>query len=156
VTTAILFTIYLTTLLQSLLETDGTDEQVRQSPLATVRRKAQRPTLTPRHSERALLNESPSDRASLTRLTGLARWFRTSKDQSIDIEAGGTEMSAYLRKSSVGSNRGRPNEGIGRSFLRARRRVERRLGRLGIGKGKKKVGGIEEVSGSCELNRARN
>lgn len=59
-------------------------------------------------------------------------------------------MVGYLRKSSVGSQRGRGSEGIGRSFLRARRRVERRLGRLGIGKGKKKVGGIEEVSGSCK------
>lgn len=138
---------------QSLLETEGAEEQVRQSPLANVRRKNQRPTLTPRHSERALLTDSPSssDRASYSRLTGLARWFRNSKDQSsVDIEAG--EMSAYLRKSSVGSNRGRSTEGIGRSFLRARRRVERRLGRLGIGKGKKKVGGTEEgVSGSCEI-----
>lgn len=138
---------------QSLLETDGADEQVRQSPLATVRRKTQKPTLTPRQSERALLSESAaitSDRASIARLGGLARWFRSSKDQcSIDIEAG-TDMAAYMRKSSLGSQRGRGSEGIGRSFQRAKRRVERRLGRLGIGKGKKKVGGIEEVSGSCK------
>jgi hypothetical protein len=59
-------------------------------------------------------------------------------------------MAAYMRKSSLGSQRGRGSEGIGRSFQRAKRRVERRLGRLGIGKGKKKVGGIEEVSGSCK------
>lgn len=139
--------------MQSLLETEGADDQVRQSPLATVRRKNQRPTLTPRQSERTLLTDSPSsDRQSFSRLSGLARWFRSSKDQSIDIEAGGgTEMASYMRKSSVGSNRGRGSEGIGRSFLRARRRVERRLGRLGIGKGKKKVGGIEEISGSCEF-----
>lgn len=109
--------------------------------------------MTPRQSERTLLTDSPSsDRQSFSRLSGLARWFRGSKDQSIDIEAGGgTEMSSYMRKSSVGSNRGRGSEGIGRSFLRARRRVERRLGRMGIGKGKKKVGGIEEISGSCEF-----
>ncbi|KAG5670539.1 hypothetical protein PVAND_000795 [Polypedilum vanderplanki] len=138
----------------SLLETDGAEEQVRQSPLATVRRKTQRPTLTPRHSERTLLNDSASDRASLSRLTGLARWFRSTRDQSVDIEAGATEMSAYLRKSSVGSNRGRPNDGIGRQFQRARRRVERRLGRFGLGKGKKKVGGIEEISGSYFSHRS--
>lgn len=130
------------------------DEQARQSPLSNVRRKVTRPTLTPRHSERALLTDSitTSERASFSRLTGLARWFRSSKDQcSVDVESGsGADMAAYLRKSSLSSQRGRGSEGIGRSFLRARRRVERRLGRMGIGKGKKKVGGIEEVSGSCK------
>lgn len=129
------------------------DEQVRQSPLSNVRRKVARPTLTPRHSERALLSDSTSssERASFSRLSGLARWFRSSKDQcSIDVESGSADMAAYLRKSSLSSQRGRGSEGIGRSFLKARRRVERRLGRMGIGKGKKKVGGIEEVSGSCE------
>lgn len=137
------------------METDVVDEQIRQSPLTNVRRKIPRPTLTPRQSERALLSDSSSsERASFSRLTGLARWFRTSKDQcSIDIESGGSELGAYLRKSSVGSQRGRGgSQGIGRSFQRARRGVERRLGRLGIGKGKKKVGGIEEVSGSCKKN----
>jgi hypothetical protein len=87
---------------------------------------------------------------SVGRLSGIARWFRGSKDQSMDIEAGGSEMSAYLRKSSVGSNRAnaaRNSDGIGRSIQRARRRVERRLNRFGLGKGKKKVGGIEEVAG---------
>lgn len=132
------------------METDGVDEQVRQSPLANVRRKAQKPTLTPRHSERALLSESTAISGERRSMGRIARWFRSSKDQcSVDIEAG-ADMAAYMRKSSLGSQRGRGSEGIGRSFLRARRRVERRLGRLGIGKGKKKVGGIEEVSGSCK------
>lgn len=142
---------------QSLLETEGTDEQFRQSPLSNMRRKiAQRPTLTPRHSERALLSDSTSssERNSVGRLTGLARWFRSSKDRSsVDIEAG-SEMSGYMRKSSVGSQRGRGSEGIGRSFQRARRRVERRLNRFGLGKGKKKVGGQEEVSGSYFSHRS--
>lgn len=71
----------------------------------------------------------------------------------MDIEAG-SEMSAYMRKSSLGSQRGRGSEGIGRSFQRARRRVERRLNRFGLGKGKKKVGGQEEVSGSYFSHRS--
>lgn len=45
----------------------------------------------------------------------------------------------------------RPNDGIGRSLQRARRRVERRLGRFGIGKGKKKVTGQDDTCGSCKL-----
>lgn len=141
------------------METEGIEETFRhsQSPLANMRRKiAQRPTLTPRHSERALLSDSTSssERNSVGRLSGLARWFRNSKDRSsVDIEAG-SEMAAYMRKSSVGSTRGRGSEGIGRSFLRARRRVERRLNRFGLGKGKKKVGGQEEVSGSYFSHRS--
>lgn len=137
---------------QSLLETDGMDDS-RHSPLGNMRRKM-RPTLTPRQSERALLSgdsTSSSERNSVGRLSGIARWFRSSKDRSsVDLEAG-SEMAAYMRKSSLNSQRGRvPAEGIGRSLQRARRRVERRLGRLGLGKGKKKVGGQEEVSGSCK------
>lgn len=145
---------------QSLLETEATDDQFRhsQSPLSNMRRKiAQRPTLTPRHSERALLSDSTSssERNSVGGLTGLARWFRSSKDRSsVDIEAG-AEMSAYMRKSSLSSQRGRGSEGIGRSFQRARRRVERRLNRFGLGKGKKKMGGGgEEVSGSYFSHRS--
>lgn len=127
----------------------------RHSPLGNIRRKM-RPTLTPRQSERALLSgdsTSSSERNSVGRLSGIARWFRSSKDRSsVDLEAG-SEMAAYMRKSSLNSQRGRvPAEGIGRSIQRARRRVERRLGRLGLGKGKKKVGGQEEVSGSCKLS----
>lgn len=139
------------------METEGADEQFRQSPLSNMRRKiAQRPTLTPRHSERALLSDSTSssERNSVGRLTGLARWFRSSKDRSsVDVEAG-SEMAAYMRKSSLGSQRGRNSEGIGRSLQRARRRVERRLNRFGLGKGKKKVGGPEEVSGSYFSHRS--
>lgn len=82
------------------------------------------------------------------------RWFRGSKDRcSIDIEAGmAPEFTAnFMRKGSLNLQaRARATEGIGRSLQRARRRVERRLGRFGIGKGKKKVGGTEEVSGSCK------
>ena len=117
---------------------------------------AQRPTLTPRHSERALLSDSTSssERNSVGRLTGLARWFRSSKDRaSIDIEAG-SEMSAYPRKSSLSSQRGRSQDGIGRTFQKARRRVERRFNRFGLGKRHKKLGGQEEVSGSYFSHRS--
>jgi protein unc-80 len=138
---------------QSLLETDGGDDQYRQSPLTNMRRRiTQRPTLTPRQSERTLFHETTtnSDRNSFTKLSSLARWFRSSRDRSsVDLESG-SEMAAYMRKSSLGSQRGTTratNEGIGRSIQRAKRRVERRLNRFGLGKGKKKVGGIEEISG---------
>lgn len=45
----------------------------------------------------------------------------------------------------------RAGDGLSRSLQRARRRMERRLGRLGIGKGKKKVSSIEQVLGTCTL-----
>jgi protein unc-80 len=69
----------------------------------------------------------------------------------VDIESGaiGPDITSFMRKSSLGLQ-GRSTEGIGKTIQRAKKRVERRLGRLGIGKGKKKVGGPEEVSGSCK------
>lgn len=90
------------------------------------------------------------------RLSGIVRWFRGSKDrESIDLESGAMGSSeittSFMRKGSLNFQaRTRATEGIGRSIQRARRRVERRLNRFGIGKGKKKMGGTEDVSGSCE------
>lgn len=77
------------------------------------------------------------------------RWFRSSKDASGDLESGlGSHLAAsILRHNSFKSRRG---DGIGRSLQRVRRRVERRLGRIGLGKGKKVVGGVEEAIGSCK------
>lgn len=89
----------------------------------------------------------------------LVRWFRGSKDKrdkcSVDIETGAfaSEISTFSRKSSMCTQQARgsrPNDGIGRSLQRARRRVERRLGRFGIGKGKKKVTGQDDTCGSCK------
>lgn len=78
------------------------------------------------------------------------RWFRGSKDVSVDLETGfGSHLAAsILRHGSFKSRRG---DGIGRSLQRVRRRVERRLGRIGLGKGKKVVGGVEEATGSCKI-----
>lgn len=150
-------------LLQSLLETEGLEEHCRasQSPLSNYRRKGlpTRPTLTPRHSERALLSDSTSssERNSVGRISGIVRWFRGSKDrESIDLESGpmggSTEIqTSFMRKGSLTFQaRTRATDGIGKSIQRARKRVERRLGRFGIGKGKKKMGGTEDVSGSCK------
>lgn len=142
--------------LQSLLETEGFDDQLRvsQSPLGNMRRKmTSRPTLTPRQSERALLSDSTSssERNSVGRLSGIVRWFRGSKDRcSIDLEASDFPS---LRKSSLNP---RPDS-IGRSIQRAKRRVERRLGQIGLGKRKKKVGGQEEIAGACKkiLNQSK-
>lgn len=107
-----------------------------------------RPALTPRQSERALLSDSTSssERTSVGKLGGIVRWFRGSKDRcSIDIEA----ADFPFRKSPLNP---RATEGIGRSIQRARRRVERRLGRFGLGKGKKKVSGTEESSNACKFD----
>lgn len=82
------------------------------------------------------------------------RWFRGSKDASADLESGvfGSHLAAsILRRGSFKSRRG---DGIGRSLQRVRRRVERRLGRIGLGKGKKVVGGVEEATGSCKKKQS--
>ena len=144
-----------------MLETEGLEDTCRisQSPLGNLRRKGMgRPMLTPRHSERALLSDSTSssERNSLGRLSGIVRWFRgTTKARcSVDLEAGTIPpdiTTSFMRHGSLKIQGRRAGEGIGRSLQRAKRRVERRLGRLGIGKGKKKTGGTEEVSGSCTL-----
>ncbi|KXJ74140.1 hypothetical protein RP20_CCG014272 [Aedes albopictus] len=150
----------------SLLETEGLEEHCRasQSPLSNYRRKGlpTRPTLTPRHSERALLSDSTSssERNSVGRISGIVRWFRGSKDrESIDLESGpmggSTEIqTSFMRKGSLTFQaRTRATDGIGKSIQRARKRVERRLGRFGIGKGKKKMGGTEDTSGSYFSHR---
>lgn len=150
-----------------------------QSPISNITRRtvSNHPTLTPKHSERAFFPDtsSRSDRNSVGRLGGigknavqrhyfnlidniflflngiLVRWFRGSKDASADLESGvfGSHLAAsILRHGSFKSRRG---DGIGRSLQRVRRRVERRLGRIGLGKGKKVVGGVEEATGSCKF-----
>lgn len=70
---------------------------------------------------------------------------------SVDLEAGvfGTNLAASILRRGSFKLQNRRSDGIGRSFQRVRRRVERRLGRMGIGKGKKVVGGPEETTGSC-------
>ncbi|XP_059612441.1 protein unc-80 homolog isoform X4 [Phlebotomus argentipes] len=150
---------------QSLLETSETFEEPfrhSQSPLSNLRRKTAsvRPTLTPRHSERALLSDSTSssERNSGGKLGGIVRWFRGSKDRcSIDLETGAIApdlAASFARQGSFNLKSRRSGDGLGRSLQRARRRVERRLGRFGIGKGKKKIGGTEEVTGSYLSRRS--
>lgn len=81
----------------------------------------------------------------------LVRWFRGSKDASADLESGfcGSHLAASILRH--GSFKSRRSDGIGRSIQRVRRRVERRLGRIGLGKGKKVVGGVPgEAPGSCK------
>lgn len=80
------------------------------------------------------------------------RWFRgSSKDSTADLESGfcGSHLAASILRH--GSFKNRRGDGIGRSLQRVRRRVERRLGRIGLGKGKKVVGGTEEATGSCKF-----
>lgn len=148
----------------SLLETEGQEEQVcdNQSPVSNLNRKAiNHPTLTPKHSERTFFQDSfsTSDRNSVGRFDGIVRWFRgSSKEHStVDLEAGvfGSNLAAsILRRGSLKLQNRRTGDGIGRSLQRVRRRVERRLGRIGIGKGKKVTGGPEETTGSCFSRRS--
>ncbi|XP_055382818.1 protein unc-80 homolog isoform X2 [Condylostylus longicornis] len=146
----------------NLLETDVFEDlKVCQSPVGNKRRKNAniKPSLTPRHSERALLSDSSSsERNSFGRLSGFVRcWFRsTSKDPCFDPESGQINpelvTSTFIRHASQKSRRS--GDGLGKSFQIARRRVERRLNRLGIVKGKKKVGGTEENAGSYLSRRS--
>lgn len=63
----------------------------------------------------------------------------------------GQNLAASILRRGSFKLQSRRSDGIGRSLQRVRRRVERRLGRIGIGKGKKVVGGVEEATGSCKL-----
>lgn len=63
---------------------------------------------------------------------------------------GSNLAASILRRGSFKLQSRRTGDGISRSLQRVRRRVERRLGRMGIGKGKKVVGGTEEATGSCK------
>lgn len=83
------------------------------------------------------------------------RWFRrNSKDSSADLETGvfGSHLAASILRQSSFKLQNRQSDGIGRSIQRVRKRVERRLGRIGLGKGKKVVGGTEEATGSCKFH----
>lgn len=125
--------------------------------MSNLRRKTQsiRPTLTPRHSEKTLLSDSnsSSERLSSGRFSGIVRWFKGSNSKDINspnmehVGVLGPELAAtFLRHGSLKGRRG--GDGIGKSLQRAKRRVERRLGRFG--KGKKKASGSEEAVGSCK------
>lgn len=144
---------------QSLLETENGEEggTARQSPMSNLRRKTQsnRPTLTPRHSEKTLLSDSnsSSERLSTGRFSGIVRWFKGGNSKDINtsnmdhVGVLGPELAAsFMRHGSLKGRRG--GEGIGKSLQKAKRRVERRLGRFG--KGKKKANGAEEAQGSCK------
>lgn len=96
------------------------------------------------------LTENKTVSFHIFRLRTAVRWFRGSKEASDDLESGvfGSHLAASILRH--GSFKSRRSDGIGRSLQRVRRRVERRLGRIGLGKGKKVVGGVEEATGSCK------
>lgn len=81
------------------------------------------------------------------------RWFKGTGTRDINtsnmdhVGVLGPELAAtFMRHGSLKGRRGA--DGIGKSLQKAKRRVERRLGRFG--KGKKKANGTEESAGSCE------
>ncbi|XP_065337258.1 protein unc-80 homolog isoform X7 [Cloeon dipterum] len=144
----------------SLLETELTDEPIKtQSPLSNVRRKHH--ILTPRHSERNLGVELPVSPAIKTSQKGgkLSAWFKRdhSRAESTESHEGGESPidSGFIRQSSLGmyhySKGGGKNSvssHVGQTFQKARRKVEGQLMKIGLNKGKKKDGVMEEAPGS--------
>ncbi|XP_059490383.1 protein unc-80 homolog isoform X4 [Neocloeon triangulifer] len=145
----------------SLLETELAEEPIKtQSPLSNVRRKHH--ILTPRHSERNLGVELPVPSPSVKGVQKggkLSAWFKRdhSRTESTESHDGGDSPidSGFIRQSSLGmyhysKGAGRSSVGthVGQTFQKARRKVEDQLIKIGLGKGKKKDGVMEETSGS--------
>lgn len=88
------------------------------------------------------------------KINKIIKWFKKPKSQDNDLETGSrighTLSSALLNQPySLKLEKGR-EERFSHSLQRAKRRVERRLNKIGITKRKKKMGGTEELAGSCK------
>ncbi|XP_063984989.1 protein unc-80 homolog isoform X3 [Diachasmimorpha longicaudata] len=141
--------------LQSLLETELSEETVKasQSPLGNLRKKHH--MLTPRQSERNLgLGEAYLGRSKKTtrfQMGGIVNWFRreygrTDSTDSHESSESPTEGS-FGRQPSI--RRGhyrvtRPVRGVGQTLQRAKRRMEDQLVKIGLTKRSKKES-MEEV-----------
>ncbi|EFN65650.1 Uncharacterized protein KIAA1843 [Camponotus floridanus] len=147
--------------LQSLLETELSEESVKasQSPLGNLRKKHH--VLTPRQSERNLcIGESflgPGKMRKSTRfqIGGIVNWFRKeySRTDSTDSHESSESPTdgSFVRQPSFhyGPYRStsRTSRGVGLTFLKAKRRMEDQLNKIGFGKSKKKES-MEETPGS--------
>ncbi|XP_072743186.1 protein unc-80 homolog isoform X2 [Anoplolepis gracilipes] len=146
--------------LQSLLETELSEESVKvsQSPLGNLRKKHH--VLTPRQSERNLgVGESflgPGKMRKSTRfqIGGIVNWFRKeySRTDSTDSHESSESPTdgSFVRQPSFhyGPYRStsRTGRGVGLTFLKAKRRMEDQLNKIGFGKSKKKES-MEETPG---------
>lgn len=143
---------------QNLLEQDDDQNFPSQSPISNLRRITTnfKPPLTPKHSEKTLLpnSASSSDHLSNGKLNKIFKWFKGSKNQENDLETGsafGQSISSALINQQISLKlEKRREEPFSCSLQKAKRRVERRLNKIGIAKRKKKLGGAEESAGSCE------
>lgn len=142
---------------QNLIEHEEEQEYPSQSPNSNLRRVTTnfKPPLTPKHSEKTLLpnSASSSDHLSNGKITKIFRWFKGTKGQETDLEAAGfgqTISSALINQQISLKLEKTREEPFSCSLQKAKRRVERKLNKIGINKRKKKFGLAEELAGSCE------
>ncbi|XP_018375379.1 PREDICTED: protein unc-80 homolog isoform X1 [Trachymyrmex cornetzi] len=145
--------------LQSLLETELSEENIKisQSPLGNLRKKHH--VLTPRQSERNLgiLGEPSLGPRKSTRfqIGGIVNWFRKeySRTDSTDSHESSESPTdgSFVRQPSFhyGHHRSasRSGRGVGISLQKAKRRMEDQLNKIGFGKNKKKES-MEETPGN--------
>ncbi|XP_043521274.1 protein unc-80 homolog isoform X3 [Frieseomelitta varia] len=146
------------TFMQSLLETELSEEnaKISQSPLGNLRKKHH--ILTPRQSERNLgidLSSGKIRKSTRFQIGGIVNWFRreygrTDSTDSHESSESPTDGS-FVRQSSFhyGHHRSasRSGRGVGLTLQKAKRRMEDQLNKIGFGKSKKKES-LEEVPGS--------
>ncbi|XP_029661672.1 protein unc-80 homolog [Formica exsecta] len=147
--------------LQSLLETELSEESVKvsQSPLGNLRKKHH--VLTPRQSERNLgigepyLGPGKMRKSTRFQIGGIVNWFRKeySRTDSTDSHESSESPTdgSFVRQPSFhyGPYRSasRTGRGVSLTFLKAKRRMEDQLNKIGFGKSKKKES-MEETPGS--------
>ncbi|EFN85740.1 Uncharacterized protein KIAA1843 [Harpegnathos saltator] len=147
--------------LQSLLETELSEENVKisQSPLGNLRKKHH--VLTPRQSERNLgigetsLGPGKMRKSTRFQIGGIVNWFRKeySRTDSTDSHESSESPTdgSFVRQPSFhyGPHRStsRAGRGVGLTLQKAKRRMEDQLNKIGFGKSKKKEN-LEEAPGS--------
>ncbi|XP_071635615.1 protein unc-80 homolog isoform X3 [Temnothorax longispinosus] len=144
--------------LQSLLETELSEDNVKisQSPLGNLRKKHH--VLTPRQSERNLGIGEPSlgpRKSTRFQIGGIVNWFRKeySRTDSTDSHESSESPTdgSFVRQPSFhyGHHRSasRTGRGVGITLQKAKRRMEDQLNKIGFGKSKKKES-MEETPGN--------
>ncbi|XP_025991096.1 protein unc-80 homolog isoform X8 [Solenopsis invicta] len=144
--------------LQSLLETELSEENMKisQSPLGNLRKKHH--VLTPRQSERNLGVGEPSlgpRKSTRFQIGGIVNWFRKeySRTDSTDSHESSESPTdgSFVRQPSFHyghhRNASRSGRGVGVTLQKAKRRMEDQLNKIGFGKSKKKES-MEETPGN--------
>ncbi|KAL0104477.1 hypothetical protein PUN28_017301 [Cardiocondyla obscurior] len=144
--------------LQSLLETELSEENVKisQSPLGNLRKKHH--VLTPRQSERNLGIGEPSlgpRKSTRFQIGGIVNWFRKeySRTDSTDSHESSESPTdgSFVRQPSFHychhRSASRSGRGVSLTLQKAKRRMEDQLNKIGFGKSKKKES-MEETPGN--------